>query len=114
MRSIAVLLLLVTAAFAQHNHPREHAQLHDQFYHSLIRPDVPNAAPGSCCGGMDCYPTQAEYRGGQWWALRREDKEWIPVPNERVIRDEISPDGRAHLCATVTFVYCFIPAPSGV
>jgi hypothetical protein len=106
--------ILVQLAQGQHFHPQEHAQLHDTFYQNLIRPDIPGARPGSCCGNMDCYPTRAEFKQGQWWALRREDKQWIPVPNERVIKNEVSPDGRAHLCATLYFTYCFIPEPSGV
>ena len=106
--------LIAVFGSANGQHPPEHAQLHDEFYYQLIRPDVPNARPGSCCGGADCYPVQAEFRSGNWWALRREDKTWIEVPNERVIRNEISPDGRAHLCATLNFTYCFIPPPSGV
>lgn len=106
----AMFLAVLPVAFA---HSPEHTQLHEQFYRHLLRPDIPNPQPGSCCGGMDCYPTTAEVRGGQWWALRREDKTWIEIPSERVIRDENSPDGRAHLCATIDYTYCFVPPPSG-
>lgn len=110
-----VLFVAAWPLKAQHrHHPPEHVQLHESFYRNLVRPDQPGAQPGSCCGNYDCYPTQAEVRGGQWYALRREDQAWIPVPHERVIRDETSPDGRAHLCAVPGFVYCFVPPPSGV
>ena len=119
--AILVMLALVVLVFPagkvkaqDHHHPPEHAQLHDQFYRNLIRPDRPGAGPGSCCGNSDCYPVQAEFRQGQWWALRREDNEWIAVPNESVIQNENSPDGRAHLCATLSVTYCFIRPSDGV
>jgi hypothetical protein len=37
------------------------------------------------------------FKDGQWWAFRREDDKYIPVPWEKVERNRDSPDGRSHL-----------------
>ena len=83
-------------ALAQHNHPSEHAEIHDKFYSTWMRPDMPNS---SCCDKKDCYPTEARRRNGNWYALRREDRQWILVPPAKIELNRDSPDGRNHLCA---------------
>lgn len=115
-------LLVSSAAFAQHahspghsQHPPEHAQLHNQFYAQWQRP----GNKGSCCNDRDCYPTKAKFEDGKWWAQRREDGKWLPVPREVYDPDNPqmvqSPDGQPHLCAPppnvagypIDFIFCF-------
>ena len=99
-------------------HPPEHQAAHESFYYFLTRPDIPNSARGSCCSGFDCYPTAARIVNGRWQALRREDRAWIVIPESRVVtkEDELErrPDQQATLCATVAFVYCFVPPQTGI
>lgn len=74
-----------------------------------------------CCSGGDepgdCYPTDAKFRNGVWFALRREDQKWIAVPENKVT-DQHTYD--AHLCAPPPspwnkddVVYCFSPPTPG-
>lgn len=92
-----------------HEHPPEHAQLHNEFYKDLKQPNNPSAG---CCNDQDCYPTRARFDGVNWWAVRREDGKWLKVPTEKV-NAEKSPDGQAHLCAFSPHggdvVLCFVP-----
>jgi hypothetical protein len=90
------LALMAAPAVAQHKHPPEHAELHERFYGTWMRPDKPNI---SCCNLKDCYPTAARMIGGQWQAQRREDGRWLTVPESKIERNRDMPDGRAHLCA---------------
>jgi hypothetical protein len=110
--AITTMGMLTQAALAQHRHPPEHAQLHEYFYRGLIAPGSQHL--GSCCGNRDCYPTQAVWQDGSWWAFRREDKTWVRVPDEIVLKKEKSPDGQAHFCATTAKMYCFIKPDMGV
>lgn len=81
----------------------------------------------SCCGEYDCYPTQAVFKDGAWWALRREDQKWLRVPESSII-NETPADGKAHLCAPppakdnagrtmedidLIDIWCFNPPESG-
>lgn len=77
----------------------------------------------SCCSGHaeygDCYPTEAKFENGVWFAQRREDNLWLAIPPEKVLTDGATPDGKAHLCAPKPQsaedfrVYCFRPQYSG-
>jgi hypothetical protein len=115
---IAALLASGAATAQDHRHPPQDAQAHATFYWHLTRPDQPNAMPGSCCGMGDCYPAPARYVNGRWEALRREDRAWIVVPNERVVtrEDQLArrTDHQATLCATPTFTYCFVAPQTGI
>jgi hypothetical protein len=108
-RSLGVLILIAVttlaldalvagerAAMAQerHQHPPQDMEVHEKFYSTWFMPDEPSK---SCCNKADCYPTLVRYQDGQWWAMRREDHKFIPIPWKKV---EINnPDGRNHLCA---------------
>jgi hypothetical protein len=100
------------AALAQERqHPAEHMELHERFYSSWYMPDEPNR---SCCNKADCYPTQVKFEYGQWWAMRREDGKYIPIPWKKFEVNRNNPDGRNHLCAPApsahhppNAVYCF-------
>ena len=60
---------------------------------------MPDNPSRSCCNKADCYPTEVKFQHGQWYALRREDRKYIPVPWQKVELNRDNPDGRNHLCA---------------
>jgi len=60
---------------------------------------MPDEPTKSCCNMADCYPTTVQYHDGQWWAMRREDQKYIPIPWKKVEINRDNPDGRSHLCA---------------
>lgn len=101
-----------------HHHPPQDADAHEQFYQHLTRPDIPDAPPGSCCSGYDCYSTPARYQNGRWMALRREDRTWIEIPESKIVvrEDQLArrPDMTATLCATPYTLYCFVEPQSGI
>ncbi len=70
--------------------------MHEKFYSTWYMPDEPTK---SCCNKADCYPTEVKFHGGQWYARRREDGTFIPVPWNKVERNRDNPDGRNHVCA---------------
>ena len=103
-----------------HHHPPQDEGLHATFYSNWIRKDTKT----TCCNNRDCYPTAAKFDKATrlWWAQRREDGKWLPIPKKVYDNDnpdEVqSPDGRPHLCAPKpgtllgygqNFVYCFTP-----
>jgi len=92
----AVLVFPLLVLQTQHQHPVADAAIHEQFYSTWYMPDNPKR---SCCNNLDCYPTVVKFKDGQWWALRREDQKYIPVPWEKVEKHRDNPDGRNHLCA---------------
>lgn len=118
---VLVPLLFLTLAAGQdgHRHPASDAESHHSFYYWLTRPDIPNSLPGSCCSDGDCYSTKAR-RGplGQWQALRREDRVWIDIPEERIVTRQnelaLRPTYEATLCALVHMTFCFVPPVGGV
>src|SRR5262245_26353770 len=70
----------------------------------------------SCCDVADCQSTDANWRGGQWWAVV--GGRWRPVPNEKVLKSPRSIDGSAYVCSgapswnvggTEPPIYCFVP-----
>jgi hypothetical protein len=77
----------------------------------------------SCCSGNpdvgDCYQTEARFEHGHWLALRREDKRWLSVPDNVILKDFTMPDGEARLCAPRPItpddvrVHCFRPPLMG-
>jgi hypothetical protein len=110
--------------------PHEH--YHD-FYKDWRQPDG-----SSCCNANqyydeeklvhmlgDCEPTEAELRATgerrngrqvvQWWARLPKylGGEWVPIPDERVIK-QINPEpSKAHLCYNYGRVLCFVPPFGG-
>jgi hypothetical protein len=112
--AVAALLLafpLRKALAQEHRHPPQDQPLHERFYSTWYMPDNPSR---SCCNKADCYPTEVKFQHGQWYALRREDRKYIPVPWQKVELNRDNPDGRNHLCApppTASYprdtVFCF-------
>jgi hypothetical protein len=111
-RTLSVALLIAVAALTtgppvmgeraavaqeeHRHHPAQDMELHEKFYSTWFMPDEPSK---SCCNMADCYPTRVKYQDGQWWALRREDQKYIPIPWRKVEINRSNPDGRNHLCA---------------
>src|SRR5712691_2696394 len=93
------LVLVVAAAStaaAQHRHPLQDEALHEKFYSTWYMPDNPAR---SCCNNADCYPTEIKYVGGNVYARRRDDGNYILIPPSKIERHRDNPDGRNHLCA---------------
>lgn len=101
------LMLCACAASAQElhrHHPPEDQAIHERFYSTWMRPDLPQA---SCCSNQDCEPAEARWVGDHWEAKGR-DGAWVSVPPSAVEHNRDSPDGRSHLCHVGAHVYCFI------
>jgi hypothetical protein len=93
--AIVVPSIATTASAQEHGHPPADMPIHEKFYSTWNMPDNPAR---SCCNKVDCYPTEATFRDGQWFARRREDGRFIPVPWSKVERNRDNPDGRNHVC----------------
>ena len=60
----------------------------------------------SCCDISDCTRTEADWRGGQWWAVV--SGEWTPIPRDKEL-DKQSIDGDAYVCSSPNRrIYCFV------
>jgi len=95
---VVLLALISTPIVAQERHaghPAADLPTHEKFYSTWFMPDQPNK---SCCNKADCYPTEVKFQNGQWFAQRREDGKFIPVPWSKVERNRDNPDGRNHVC----------------
>lgn len=89
-----VLVMLWLPAYAQeHNHPPEHAQLHEQFYKDWKKPDG-----GSCCNLQDCFPAEVRYQDGEVYAKSKWTGNWVKIPREKIDWNVSSPDGQSHAC----------------
>lgn len=90
-------------------HGDGHAEMHDTYkdWHPPSNPET------SCCNNQDCRPTRAYVDDeGHWRALV--DGQWLVVPSERMLPPDFAHDGRSHVCASGSFIYCFTPAePKG-
>ncbi len=86
-----------------HSHPPEDAETHEKFYAGWLMPNGGKDRTQSCCNKQDCYPTTFKNVGGTWFARRREDGKWMPVPPSKIEHEQLdpreSPDGRGHVCA---------------
>jgi len=95
----SILFLLVVPAAAQVHHHDGASKQVDEFYSKWM---VPPNRESSCCNKVDCYATEAKQQGGTWYARRREDGEWVPVPAKLIEQNQVdpreSPDGLTHVC----------------
>jgi hypothetical protein len=86
-----------------HSHPPRDAELHEQFYSTWNMPNGGKERITSCCNKHDCYPTQFRQRNGRWQFLRREDQQWVSIPDGLMEHEQSdpreSPDGQSHVCA---------------
>lgn len=109
--------LLSLPALSQTGHEEGHTLYHEDAY---SRWAVPGGSPGSCCrakrqmpwGGVtgDCYPTEARLIDGKRWQAKRDNGEWVDIPESRIIREKNpDPTGRAaHLCESNGKILCFV------
>jgi hypothetical protein len=110
----AGLIFIATPIAAQEIHHHEGMpEAVDRFYSTWRQPAYGNPRTMGCCDRTDCYPTQAKFQDGLWFAKHRETGRWIIIPPDKVEHDQIdpreSPDGRTHLCANrYGTVYCFV------
>jgi hypothetical protein len=118
---MAAILAVFIVAFA--TAPKARAQdyghhLHHTDHYSKWKQPGTNA---SCCNGKettdgqitgDCYPTTAEVRAGSWWA-KRDDGQWVIVPDDRILRERNPDVERTHLCFNSGRVLCFVPPSTG-
>jgi hypothetical protein len=79
--------------------------LHD-WYESLKEPGTTYP----CCSIADCRPI--DYRMGGEGYEARIDEEWVTVPDDRVLKNQPNPIGRAVLCRSPVngSILCFVPA----
>ena len=74
----------------------------DEWFKSLKQP----GSGFSCCDISDCKRTEADWRGGQWWAVV--SGEWTPIPRDKEL-DKQSIDGDAYVCSSPNRrIYCFV------
>lgn len=103
------------AALAQEHSP-QHTQSHDKLHHwyrQLMRPDM-QPKKMSCCNDEDCTATQAELRGGKWWAMR--GNRWVEIPENKINTEE-SYDTSAHICYPkwdAETIFCFVKPGAGI
>jgi hypothetical protein len=100
--------LLVGAALAWARPPEGvpiDPTLHD-WYESLREPGT--AYP--CCSIADCRPTDYRMGGSGYEAWL--DEQWIQVPDDRVLKNQPNPVGRAVVCRSPVngSILCFVPA----
>lgn len=106
--SVTTLIVSLFAATLLGTLLPAHAEDRGSWFKKLMRPDTGT----SCCDIADCHRTDADWRGGQWWAVVQ--GQWTPVPPEKELRNKTSIDGDAYICSsqhpssTVT-IYCFVP-----
>ena len=113
---LAAMLWAAAALGQDHHHP-----LHRDFYRHWKDPANPSL---SCCNARietpegnevgDCEPSKAEIRNGAWYVWIRQTREWLRVPDGKVIRERNPNTFDAHICWTpVRGVICFVPPDTG-
>lgn len=113
---LALAVLSIGAAVGQDHHP-----LHRDFYRHWMQPGV--HPPLSCCNARvevngiesgDCEPTRGRIRNGQWQAWIRQTGRWLPVPDEKIVREPNPNIFDAHVCWTAERgIICFKPEDTG-
>lgn len=109
--ALFVALLWGTAALAQH----QHAQLHNQFYKTWLRPEMRTPSGQrqyGCCNDKDCEPARFKNVGGTWYGQKLGTQRWQAIPNRLMEQNQPdpreSPDGSGHLCSTDWHVFCAV------
>lgn len=96
---VIIAVFLATRAGAQEH---SHSGAVGEFYMRWMQPPM---RVTSCCNRQDCYATAIKLEDGRYYALRREDGRWLPIPPgvlEQQQKDDENilnaPDGRSHAC----------------
>lgn len=104
---------------APHANRPQDLPLHEKFYSNWM---MPSNRDVSCCHNQDCEPAESRFENGHWLARKvsEPDKEFTPIPDEKIEHDRDSPDGRSHICGRrygfnggELTVFCFLPASGG-
>lgn len=108
-----IVLLWSMAALAQH--PSEHAELHDKFYSTWLRPEMRSPAGQrqySCCNNKDCAPARFKNVSGAWFGQKLGTTQWQAIPDRLMEQNQPdpreSPDGQGHLCSSGWHVFCAV------
>lgn len=106
---VVAVMLGMAYGWAQEGagHRPEDMAIHKQFYNTWMMPKDRRA---SCCHQMDCAPAEAYRANGHWMARKVGDdtQPFLEVPQNAEEHERSNPDGRNHLCAIATSVFCFI------
>lgn len=118
MKSLILGLILFCAPFAafaeEHHHPPQDVEIHEKFYSTWNRPDYRTDSGErftSCCNKHDCFPAEIKVSKGKF-SFRKEGTlgGYTPIPDALMEHNQPdpreSPDGRSHVCANGTYVYC--------
>lgn len=98
-----------------HEHWHHWYQNAEENEKGIVGPLLKPGTQKSCCNG-DCRPVKAKLENGQWFAFI--DREWEPVPADKIKSEIRAPGGGAHACAAPRYpnfppyIHCFVP-PSG-
>ena len=127
LAGLAATILASIASVGLYAEEIGHQQFHDSHYRHWTQPGT-NV---SCCSDQDCAPVTAEFRQGQWFALRQGEwltptdgmgsgswlplrqLEWIAVPEEKILRAPNPTVEGGHLCYANGVVICFVPPNTG-
>jgi hypothetical protein len=65
-----------------------------------------------CCGQNDCRPVASRYNAQSGQLEVRLDGMWVPIDYNKVVREQVSPDGKYYACwRDPNFPFCFILPP---
>lgn len=122
--AILLVFLLLYAVYPNKARAQHHHQFHQDFYKNWKEP----GKDSSCCnarlmledleGGAyeigDCEPTEAKIIKGDWHVWVRQLKEWLRVPDEKIVRYPNPNIFDAHICWTpARGIICFRPPDTG-
>ena len=100
LKSLALAVLLIAGSALAHDDDTARGR----YLGSLVSPKT----GASCCNLQDCSETD-DWRGSATGYEVKVEGQWIPVPNDVIVRDRPSPDGRAVLCyRPVLGILCFV------
>lgn len=101
---LASFFLIALWPFIARGQEHNHDDAAGKFYQTWMMPNGNPNLPrsGMCCNKKDCYQTAVKKSGNTWYAQRREDGQWIPIPEHRLEHNQPdareSPDGHNHVC----------------
>ena len=105
IRSIAAAAFLTLAAHALAAPPENADPSLAPWFQSLKQP----GSGVSCCSIADCRQVEYRMSGGHYEALIERD--WMAVPDDKVLQHQINPTGHGVVCYTPwQGILCFVSA----
>jgi hypothetical protein len=102
IRGLTVACVIISTATLADGQVQAQTQDRSVWFKSLKQPQ----SGFSCCDVADCHRTDADWHGGQWWAIVA--GRWTPIPHDKEL-DKQSLDGDAYVCSSPSgMVYCFV------